>query len=147
MDYESSTMFFYLSRFLHIDAYFGYILINFRSLQKWCSGQICLLSGAIYLQLKRNIEKKYGRIVVVTYSHTHARGAECRRHEERGAAGTEGVGVWGGGITSPMGYGSAERDFLEKVFFCWKRSLFLEEVYFVGGGVFFLEEVFFCWRR
>ena len=147
MDYESSTMFFYLSRFLHIDAYFGYILINFRSLQKWCSGQICLLSGAIYLQLKRNIEKKYGRIVVVTYSHTHARGAECRRHEERGAAGTEGVGVWGGGITSPMGYGSAERDFLEEVFFCWKRSLFLEEVYFVGGGVFFLEEVFFCWRR
>ena len=100
-----------------------------------------------HIQLKRNIEKKYGRIVVVTYSHTHARGAECRRHEERGAAGTEGVGVWGGGITSPMGYGSAERDFLEEVFFCWKRSLFLEEVYFVGGGVFFLEEVFFCWRR
>jgi len=88
-----------------------------------------------HIQLKRNIEKKYGRIVVVTYSHTHARGAECRRHEERGAAGTEGVGVWGGGITSPMGYGSAERDFLEEVFFfCWKRSLFLEEVYFVGGG-------------
>jgi len=147
VDYESSRMFFYLSRFLHIDAYFGYILINFRSLQKWCSGQICLLSGATYLQLKRNIEKKYGRIVVVTYSHTHARGAECRRHEERGAAGTEGVGVWGGGITSPMGYGSAERDFLEEVFFFvgrghyfWRRSILLEEVYF-------LEEVFFCWRR
>lgn len=57
VDYESSTMFFYLSRFLHIDAYFGYILINFRSSQKRCSGQICSLSGATYLQLKRNIEK------------------------------------------------------------------------------------------
>ena len=48
---------------------------------------------------------------------------------------------------NPMGYGSAERDFLEEVFFFvgrghyfWRRSILLEEVYF-------LEEVFFCWRR
>jgi len=48
-----------------------------------------------------------------------------------------------------MGYGSAERDFLEEVFFlleeviifgggrfCWRRCIFwnLEEVFFVGGG-------------
>ena len=55
--------------------------------------------------------------------------------------------MWGGGITSPMGYGSAERDFLDEVFFCWRRSLFLEEVDFVGGGVFFWRKCFFCWRR
>ena len=39
--------------------------------------------------------------------------------------------------------------FWRKCFFCWRRSLglFLEEVDFVGGGVFFWRKCFFCWRR
>ena len=32
--------------------------------------------------------------------------------------------------------------FLEEVFFCWRKSLFLEEVDFVGGGVFFWRKCF-----